>query len=550
MTWVEIERNRRRLRRERGTVVKDWGGRLPIALVYPNTYYVGMSSLGFQAIYGILNSFTTVVCERVFCEESAGKGSGSFSSLSVESQRPLADFAVLAFSISYELDYFNVVRLLNSIGMPLFADERDERHPLVIAGGPCITSNPEPLAPFLDAMVIGEGEVVLPEMVSTLVRAVGGSREELLNELSFLPGVYVPAAKRVGPVQRQWARHLDDFATTSVILTPDTDLANMYLIEIARGCGRGCRFCLAGFAFRPFRHRSLDRLLAQARPGLGGRVGLVGAAVADHPSIDELMACLRQRGSRIAVSSLRADAVSEAMVKALAESGTRTVVLAPEAGPERLRCIINKSVSEEHLLRATDLVARHGIPVLKLYYVIGLPTETEDDIREMIRLTLALKERRERWGNSTRLVVNASPFVPKAGTPFQWLPMASGAELEHRLSMLRTALRPRGIKVSGEGVAWSVVQGVLARGDRKVAAVLARSGGGLSLSAWRRALEEEGIDLSTYLYRRIPDEERLPWSTVESGVERSYLQREMERALGGLQTPSCPPSDCHFCGVC
>lgn len=547
MTWDDIARNRRRLRRERGTIFKDWGGRLPIALIYPNTYYLGMSSLGFQTVYGLLNSYDRVVCERAFCGDKAGPGSPT---LSLESQRPLTDFAVLAFSVSYELNYFNIVGLLKRNGIPLFAEERDERHPLLIAGGPCITANPEPLAPFFDALAIGEGEVVLPGMLSTLIDEIGSGRQELVEALSLLPGVYTPAMKDAGPVQRQWVHNLDDFATTSVILTPDTDLASMYLIEIVRGCGRGCRFCLAGFAFRPFRYRSLGKLSEQARPGLGGRVGLVGAAIADHPQMDELVAFLRKADTRISVSSLRADAVSEAVINALAESGTRTVVLAPEAGPEQLRCTINKAISEESLMRAAEMVAKHSIPILKLYYMVGLPTETEGDVRELIRLTLVLKERMEQHGARTRITVNVSPFVPKAGTPFQWLPMASSEDLEHRLYLVRVALQPKGVKVIGEGAAWSLVQGVLSRGDVRLAKVLAQTSGALSLSAWREALEEEGIEAATYLYREKPFEGPLPWSTIESGLERSYLQRELERAMGGVESPPCPPAHCHLCGVC
>ncbi|MBI2908782.1 MAG: radical SAM protein [Chloroflexi bacterium] len=546
MVWSDIERNRRRLRRERGAIVKDWGGRLPVALIYPNSYYLGMSSLGFQTVYGFFNGFDTVVCERVFVEEASGEVGAP---LSVESQRPLGDFAILAFSISFELDYFNVVRLLNAAGIPLFAEQRDERHPLIIAGGPCLTANPEPVAPFLDAIAIGEGEAVLPALTSLLMDGAGEDRRALLKALSLLPGVYVPALKQAGPVQRQWARNLDDFATTSAVLTPDTDLANMFLVEVARGCGRGCRFCLAGFAFRPFRYRSLGKLLEQAKPAQGARVGLVGAAVADHPQIDELVAALRSAGTRISVSSLRADAVTEAMIQALAESGTRTVVLAPEAGAERLRCAINKVISEESLLRAADIVAKHRLSQLKLYYMLGLPTETEQDIRELVRLTLAVSETVARWGNRTRVSVNVSPFVPKAGTPFQWLPMEQPAELERRLSAITSALRPKGIKVSGESVAWSVVQGVLARGDRKLSRALVRAKNP-SLAAWRRALEEENIKQEAYLYRAIPFTEPLPWVAVESGVEAGYLRREAERAVGGRASPACPPTGCHLCGVC
>ncbi|RLC70451.1 MAG: radical SAM protein, partial [Chloroflexi bacterium] len=223
MIWNE--KLRRRLTRERGTILKDWGGKTPIALIYPNTYYIGMSNLGFQTIYRLLNSYDDIVCERVFWEDREKEP------LSVESQRPLSDFAVLAFSISYELDYLNVVQLLKSSATPLFAADRDESHPLVIAGGPCVSANPEPLAPFFDCFAIGEGEVILPPMLKVITEAIHSKREELLQGLSSVPGIYVPSLHRDVPISRQWVRKIDDFATTSVILTPETELGQMYLIE-------------------------------------------------------------------------------------------------------------------------------------------------------------------------------------------------------------------------------------------------------------------------------------------------------------------------------
>ncbi|UCD09432.1 MAG: radical SAM protein, partial [Dehalococcoidales bacterium] len=244
---------RYRVSRETGTVLKDWGGRLPVALVYPNSYYIGMSSLGIQTIYKLLNDYDNVVCERVFLEQPV-KG-GFVTPLSLESERPLPDFAVVAFSVTYELDYFNVKKILKSSGVPLYAKDRDESHPLVIAGGPCITANPIPLAPFFDCLCIGEAEVILPGMLPVLGEGIGGKRDDLLEVLSENPGVYVPQENADKPVKRQWLTELENYQSHTVIMTPDTELGNLYLVEAERGCGHGCQFCMVSTIFSPVRYR-------------------------------------------------------------------------------------------------------------------------------------------------------------------------------------------------------------------------------------------------------------------------------------------------------
>ncbi|MBE0415330.1 MAG: radical SAM protein [Dehalococcoidia bacterium] len=541
MTWDKT--TRRRLSREQGTIFKDWGGRIPIALIYPNTYYIGMSNLGFQTIYGLLNSYDNIICERVFWE------GGSGPKKSLESEHPLEDFAVLAFSISYELDYFNVVEILKSSTIPLFAAERNDSHPLVIAGGPCIIANPEPLAPFFDCLAIGEGEAILPSMLEVLSEGIQGKRDELLRALASYPGVYVPRLHDGKPVSRQWVRNIDDFATTSVILTPETELGGIYLMEVARGCRWGCRFCLAGYLFRPFRFRSLDSLQAQAETGLkyGKRLGLLGAAISDHPELDELVNRLRHMGAEISVSSLRIRPLSRAVLRGLAESGMKTVSLAPEAGSERLRHLINKGVSDKDIFEAIDDIAAQGLRQLKLYFMIGLPTETDEDVDDIIKLTLALKRRIERA--RSRLTLTISPFVPKAGTPFQWLPMTSAEILSHRLATLKNSLEPNGIEIKSDSIGWSMVQGVLSRGDRRLAQALSRMDG-KSLSSWRRALAECSLDAHYYVNREIPFDERLPWSNLDSGVELGYLERELGKAHLGEETAPCQLAECQECGVC
>lgn len=546
MTWKTIKEARQRLEKERGTVYKDWGGRTPIALIYPNSYYLGMSSLGFQTIYGFLNSYENIVCERILWDP---KRRGAEAPISLESQRPLADFDVLAFSISYELDYFNVVQVLKASGIPLFAADRNESHPLVIAGGPSVTANPQPLSPFFDCFAIGEGEAILPGFIEVLTKGLQDKKDELLKELASVPGVYVPALYDGDPVSRRWLADLDSVATTSVVLTPDTDLSDMYLIEIARGCGWGCRFCLAGFWFRPFRFRPLGSLLAQAENGLryGRRIGLLGAAVSDHPEIDELVSRLRQMGAEISVSSLRIRPLSKRVLRGLGESGTQSVSLAPEAGSERLRQLINKGATESNIIEAVDNVAEQGLRQVKLYFMIGLPTECDSDIEEIVKLTLKLKGRIERTG--CRIALTVEPFVPKAGTPFQWLAMAPKDVLQHRMNRIRNGLAQSGIEVRAESLGWSLVQGALSRGDARLGAALA-SMSGYSLAAWHRALEECDLSADFYAHRELPLDEPLPWSVVDSGIACDYLGEELEKARCGAETSPCPPRNCRECGVC
>ncbi len=549
MTWNSGARQA--LSHEQGTIIKDWGGRIPIALIYPNNYYVGMSSLGLQTIYGLFNSYDAIVCERVFCN-SGGK--------SIESGRPLADFAVFAFSVSSELDYFNVLDMLITARVPLHAAKRSDSHPIVIAGGPCVTTNPEPLVPFFDGFAIGEGEAIVPSMVTAFEECIQMGRDELLHRLSSIPGMYVPLIRDNDIVERQMVHNLDDFETASVILTPHTEFSNMYLLEISRGCRWGCRFCLAGFAFRPMRFRSTEKLLRTAKKGLtcGKRIGLLSASPADHPQIDEMVVKLRHMGAEISASSLRIRPLSTVLLHGIAESDSTTVTFAPEAGSERLRQVINKGITERDIITAADEVGALNFHQMKLYFMIGLPTETAEDIDDMIRLVLALKERLVQQRAGTRIVLSFEPFVPKAGTPFQRLPMASQKMLKHNLSRLRSSLEPRGIELRAESVPWAAVQGTLSRGDRRLAEALVRAvaryregdGESVSLPSWRLALAELGIDADRYINRQIPPNERLPWEHIRSGVDASYLEKELERGLLGEESPPCPSIECHRCGVC
>jgi len=528
MTWQQAEKARRHLSREQGTVIKDWGGRVPFALVYPNAYYLGMSNLGIHALYKLLNSHDRVVAERAFWETEDGQS----PPISLESQRPLADFAVIAFSISYELDYFNIARILKASGIPPYAADRDQRHPLVIAGGPCVMANPMPISPLFDCLCIGEAEPIVPLVLPVISEGIGGKRGDLLKSLASLPGVYVPQHHSGKLVARQWARNLDDFPVASAILTRDTELGDLYLIEVERGCNWGCRFCLTSQAFSPMRYRSVDTLITQAEEGLKyrRRLGLVGPAVSDHPRIEELMPKLSQMGAELSVSSLRVAPLSGVVLRELARGGARTVTLAPEAGSQRLRHVIKKGISEDDILKAIEIVAEQGIKQVKLYFMIGLPSETDEDIERMINLSLECKRILDSRRPGGRLTLNIAPFVPKAGTPFQWLPMARPPVLNRRLSRLKKSLMPKGIKIKAESPAWSQVQGVLARGDARLAGVLADIEE-VSLPGWRRAAAKYNIDIDFYAHQRWDIKQKLPWDIIDSGTKAGYLKLELNRAM-------------------
>ncbi|HEX78852.1 MAG TPA: radical SAM protein [Dehalococcoidia bacterium] len=508
---------------EQGAVVKDWGGRLPVAIIYPNSYYIGMSNLGIHAIYSLLNAYNDVVCERVFF--------GDKPVLSLESRRRLSDFAVLAFSVSYELDYFNVIGILRESGIPLYAADRDWRHPLVIAGGACITANPMPLAPFFDCLCIGEAEMVLPGLLPVL-SASCGSRSEYLTALASLSGVYVPLYHKGNPVARQWLRNLDDFIASYAVLTRDTELGDMYLMEVERGCSWGCRFCLVGSAFCPIRYHSVDCLVERARLGLKyrKRLGLVGPVVSAHPGIEELLPRLRKLGAGLSVSSLRVSPLSNTVLDELAKGGVRTVTLAPEAGSHRLRRLIRKNISQDDILKATVAVAGRGMKQLKLYFMVGLPTETDEDIEEMTALVLECKKEMDKIRHGCRVSININPFVPKAGTPFQWLPMAELVELKRRMAAIKKALAPKGIAIRSDSLAWSQVQGALSRGNTDMAEVLAEMKE-VSLAGWRAAVAKCRLDADYYILKQWDVNKSLPWSVIDLGVSPEHLAGELKKAL-------------------
>ena len=535
-TWEQISAVQQALKREQGTIIKDWGGKLAIALAYPNQYRVAMASLGFQSVYSLFNRQADVVCERIFYE-GPGLSPHQSAVISFESQRSLEEFSVIAFSLSFEMDYFNVIDLLRSEGIPLSNTKRDETFPLLIAGGPAITANPLPLSTVLDAVIIGEAEKLIPQLTQTLIETLPTSKEVCLTALAGIPGVYVPLfhgptddTQHIHPVERQWIPNLDDYPTHSVVLSPDTEFGDMYLIEIARGCIRNCPFCLAGHTYKPHRERTLERVLAQAREGLRHRqrIGLISAAVSDYSKIDELAVSLKENGARLSVSSLRVRPLSETLVRILAESGDQTLTIAPEAGSQRLRGLIQKGVREEDLFHAADLAQKYNFHQLKLYFMVGLPTETDEDITAIVQLVRELGQHFAR-----QIIVNITPFVPKAQTPLERAAMFSLPEIEGRLNLLRRELLSRGVSIKHDSPRAAVVQAILARGDRDVSLTLEQLRQP-TIKGWEAAARAKGLSPERYLQKR-ELEENLPWQNI---LVSSNSQLKTVKGQAGVDEPN------------
>ena len=555
-SWTLRERAREALSKEVGYVTKPHGDRLRVALAFPNTYWVGMSNLGFQTVYRLFNAQDDVVCERFFLppkQELAELLATNTRLVTLESQTPVADFDVIAFSVSFEWDYVNVLTLLRLSGIPRYAAERTSRHPLVVIGGAVTFVNPEPLAPFADAIAAGEGEVLVPSLRRAFSAA--SDRADLLRQLTHERGFYIPSFydPYYGPDGALAGYHVSGDAPLPVhkaalktteavdppvtsIFTPDTEFGSRLLIEIVRGCANLCRFCWAGYNYLPVRPFPTERILelAEAARPFANRVGLVSIALCDHPDIERILARLKEMGYSISPASLRLDDLTEPIVRVLRESGERTITIAPETGSDRLRRVINKTVTNDEILDRAELIFSCGIENLKLYYMLGLPTETDDDLVAIRDLTLQmrdimLKHARSK-GHVGRIGGSVNPLIPKPGTAYQWLAMTDAATIDKKSKRLRTLMADiDNVYFNIKSERHSYYQALLSLGDRRVApAIEAAERNGQN---WRAAVAETGVDADHFLFRDRSNDAMLPWDIIDGGMKAAFFKSEFEKGL-------------------
>ena len=544
-----------------------------VAIVYPNTYFVGMSNLGLHIIYEEINLRNDSVCERIFLPEKKELEAYDKTKtplMSVETQRPMHQFDVVAFDVTFEMDYFHIPLMLRHGRVPIMGKDRTEFDPIVIAGGPCATFNPEPFADFIDAFIIGEGEGIVSRVLDIIRdgKMEGLDRHAILRQLAnvsgvYVPSLYVPIYNEDGAfkgydiaegVPKTIKRHFEMLTSggETVVATNYTEFGAMYIIEVARGCGRHCRFCMAGYCFRVPRVRPLDILKegVDRAEKLGKKVGLMGAAISDYPEVDELVTYIRSKDMRYSCASLRADSLTQAVVDGLADSGQKTITIAPETGSERLRRVINKGISEEHLKNAATLSAKSGIQHMRLYIMIGLPTETDEDIEAIVGLAERTQAHMAEVGCKGRLTLSINPFIPKPFTPFQWMAMDHQKTVEKKLQYIKKALQKnRRIEVLVESPKEAYIQGVLARGDRRLGAVLAACAADRGSKSFKSEMKAAGLDMDDMNYRERSFDEFLPWSHLDMGMDEGYLEMEWKRSVDEAYTPPCVQG-CKRCGVC
>ena len=562
-SWQQKEAALSILAKEVGYVRKPHADRLRVALAFPNTYYVGMSNLGFQTVYQLFNAHDDVVCERVFLppkQQLKAQLASKTPLMTIESQSLARDFDVLAFSISFEWDYTNILTMLRLAGVPVRAAERTPHDPLVVVGGAITFVNPEPLAAFADVIAAGEGEMLVPDLIDSLREGVG--REGLLRSLSVKRGFYIPSFYDVeygsdGTIERFAPRSgtgapavvkkaavpttdaLDPPCTA--VFTPDTEFGSRFLVEVVRGCANLCRFCWAGYNYLPVRPFPADRILERARQARAHarQAGLVSIALCDHPEIDRILEGLAAMGYSISPASLRLDDLTEPIVRRLRESGEKTLTIAPETGSDRLRRVINKTVTNEEILDRAELIFSNGIENLKLYFMIGLPTETDDDLVAIRELTLQLREIMLRYartkGQVGRIIGSVNPLVPKPSTAYQWLPMAAPAVIDEKVSRLRQLTSGiDNIFFNIKSERHSFYQALLSLGDRRIAPAIeaAEANGG----DWRRAVADTGVDADFYVFRDRTGDAVLPWSIIDGGMKEAFFRTELDKSYQALWT--------------
>ena len=547
---------------EKGAILKGRKTSLSIALVYPNVYRVGMANLGFQFLYRYLNSFPEVRAERFFLPDAASEKYGfPRGAVSEETARPLTDFPLIAFSIPFENDYLNVPRILSAAGISPLENERRSGDPIIVAGGVSISMNPEPLAPFLDLAFIGEIDEEAAENFSSLLVDILSDhsifrmdRKSFKKQFQNTPGVYVPSAykfhfteigtiaeisaepgfpNRVHAVKR---RSKESSVPVSVLFTSQAEFGESFLVETNRGCGRGCRFCAGGWIHFPVRHAEFARFRQEVDEAIdGGRtIGLIGSDLAGHPELEEILAHIVKRGGKFSLSSIRPEGLTPQIMKFLRRTGQKTATLAPETASPRMKKVIGKEIASERFYELVDQLVTAGIPNLRFYFMVGLPTETCEDVESIVDFVL---ESRKIFVEASRpqkkigkIGVQVNAFVPKPWTPFQWAGMLTINELERRFRIIRKALsKEPNLAVRVESAKQAVIQGLLSRGDRRIApAVLGAADQTGSLSG---VIRKRAIDLNFYVHRERSADEIFPWDVTFHGITKKKLRKIYDQAI-------------------
>ncbi len=540
------------LGQEKGTVRKDHEGRIMVCLAYPNSYGVGMSNLGFLGIYGLLNRRDDVVCERVFLpadKDLPEYGRTKTPLFSYETKTPLERFDIIAFSLSFENDYPNVLTMLELARVPLTPEERTPYHPLVIGGGICVTANPEPVAPLFDLIFIGEADESLDEFLDIFAdarrnapRGQGGpgrDRASLTQWAATLPGLYVPElydvayrengtivrmTSREGAQEKVRRRYLKDLSASPIrgaVTTPESEFSNMHLVEVMRGCPWKCRFCLVGHLCAPVRKKDVEAVKREIGTAqqTGRKIGLIGPSLTDYPHIEEV---LRIQDVDFSITSLRSSRQSAVLLEFL--KSKKSVSIAPEAGTERMRRIIHKRIGEADIIETAALILGMGLENLRLYFMVGLPWENDDDVKGIVDL---VRKARGTSGRGT-VTVSVSTFVPKPFTPFQWHPMDQQDDLKRKLRIITKGLKDvRGVRVFHDVPKYARMQGLLSLGDRRVFKILTAMG---REGDWMKACRTAKVDPDFYISRQREYDEVLPWDFIDAGVGKEELWEEYEEA--------------------